>query len=109
MGRRAGAQHAKGVATVLGSYLPEVLRTAQLLEVLPRDGFELLHEAKDPDDLLGLLAGERTEELLDREVPSGRPVEADLSHDCRLNTEVNRTPLSAGSPSLARLSAAGQC
>lgn len=69
---------------MLGPDLPKAFGVDELLEVLGRYRVKLLHQAQDPDHLLGLLASESIKELLNRTVAGLGLVEVDLTHSDRL-------------------------
>ena len=78
------ADEPEDISPVLSSYLPEIIGSGELLEVLSRDDLEILDQTQYPDHLLRLLSAEPVEELLNGAVPSKGPVEVDLAHSFRL-------------------------
>lgn len=60
-------------------YLPDILGTNKLLEVLGRNSRQILNQPHDPSHLLGLLAIQGIEELLNGTVASLSSIEPDFS------------------------------
>ena len=73
------AEYPIDVGSILDSALPDLLCPDQLLEIGGRDNLQVFQKAEYPCHLLGHLAGQRIEKILDGAFPVFCPVEDDRS------------------------------
>ena len=73
------AEYSVDVGSILDSALPDFLCPDQLLEIGGRDHLQVFKKAEHPCYLLGYLAGQRIEKILDGAFPVFCPVEDDRS------------------------------
>src|SRR5262249_52297468 len=78
------------VISQIRSDFPKIPGSFELLEVMPRHHWKLLHQPQHQGDLLSLPCIELGEKHLNRAVAARAAVEVNLSHTNEVNMSVNR-------------------